>query len=276
MRRKNHKTIEMRLLSRAPSASPVSTPSTRLSVSYSIHPSSYWKQMGENGVLSESLDEWEQIETPFILTTSTSIIAPQSRKGYKPTPIRHDYSHDCSSIFPPRDHEDLPISAEENPKQPSGRPASPSPQTDEASPSSLQRRGTPKVADKILQILRMRYEHICSKVCAFASAVYREGGFWSIVSAAGLAGALLTCWLIVKVQRWRRRIQKDNKDQLMMLIREKDEKINRLLRQIAQMNEMLSARRRVPVVQIGWELNMYFGCHGAIGVWYLLIIVKTR
>lgn len=223
MRRKIHKTIETRLLSCAPSASPVSTPSTRLSVSYSIHPSSYWKQMGENGVLSESLDDWEQIQTPFILTTSTSIVAPQSRKGYNSTPIRHDHSHDYSSIFPPRDHEDLPIPAEENPKQPSAPPASPSPQPNEASPSSLQRRGTPKVADKILQILRTRYQHVCSKVCAFASAVYREGGSWSIVSAAGLAGALLTCWLIVKVQRWRRRVQKDNKDQLTMLIREKDE-----------------------------------------------------
>ncbi|XP_009587194.1 uncharacterized protein LOC107805478 isoform X2 [Nicotiana tabacum] len=55
-------------------------------------------------------------------------------------------------------------------------------------------------------------------------------------------------WMI---QRWRRQRQIDTSKKLVLLIKEKDQKIDQLSLQISQMNDSLLARRKVPVLQVG-------------------------
>ncbi|PSR84982.1 SKI/DACH domain-containing protein [Actinidia chinensis var. chinensis] len=74
------------------------------------------------------------------------------------------------------------------------------------------------------------------------------GCFWSFLC---VAGALVVSVLYVKVRRWGRRVLRENEDRLMMLVGEKDKQISQLLLQVSQMNEILSARRRVAVVRVG-------------------------
>ncbi|XP_049389817.1 uncharacterized protein LOC125854344 [Solanum stenotomum] len=57
-------------------------------------------------------------------------------------------------------------------------------------------------------------------------------------------------WMIKK--KWRRQRQIDNtSNKLMLLVQEKDQKIEQLSLQISQMNESLLTRRKVPVLQVG-------------------------
>ncbi|TMX02900.1 hypothetical protein EJD97_019340 [Solanum chilense] len=57
-------------------------------------------------------------------------------------------------------------------------------------------------------------------------------------------------WMIKK--KWRRQRQIDNtSNKLMLLVQEKDQKIEQLSLQISQMNESLITRRKVPVLQVG-------------------------
>lgn len=75
------------------------------------------------------------------------------------------------------------------------------------------------------------------------------GGFWSFACATGV---LALAVVYVKVMRWRRTVfRRESEERLMLLLREKDKQINQLLLQIAQMNEILSAQRTVPVIRFG-------------------------
>ncbi|KAK4371060.1 hypothetical protein RND71_010535 [Anisodus tanguticus] len=56
-------------------------------------------------------------------------------------------------------------------------------------------------------------------------------------------------WMIQKKWRLQRKIDTSNK--LMLLIKEKEQKIDQLSLQISQMNEFLLTRRNVPVLRVG-------------------------
>lgn len=93
------------------------------------------------------------------------------------------------------------------------------------------------------------FELLWSRVTSIASSLRNLAGVrgvnWSFCSAARVA--VLLWWLYAVVRRRKRRdsrVKKESRDQLLRIVKEKDEKINQLLHQIAQMNQLLLALRR--------------------------------
>ncbi|XP_012438536.1 uncharacterized protein LOC105764489 isoform X1 [Gossypium raimondii] len=68
-------------------------------------------------------------------------------------------------------------------------------------------------------------------------------------ATTGILAALLVPFVYAKMRKWRARVKEEKKDPLILLIQEKDQMINKLLIQIAHMKELISTRRRVPVLR---------------------------
>lgn len=145
------------------------------------------------------------------------------------------------AIFPPINHEGLYISSfhthHENYSEfdrslPTGdfEPAN--------SPLPLPR---PTVA-AWFNFLRCKLTSITSAIRNYSAS--SRGGFLSSFRSplATVAATMLLVLWYWRFQRQRRLlVRRESRDQLIRIIREKDEKINQLLRQIAQMNEILLA-----------------------------------
>ncbi|KAK4403056.1 hypothetical protein Sango_1046300 [Sesamum angolense] len=162
----------------------------------------------ENDQVSEELADWEHVQSPFSTVTANLIVDHEN-----PVTIKDDFYSE-TSVFPPGNHEDLPVTP---------------PQDD----------------DQRLQNQNRKY--VTCKV-----------GVWLLAWTAGGVAAMV---LVSILQRqvliwWRRRMQRgsSSKESLMLVIREKDKKIDQLLLQMAQMNEILLARRRVPVIQVSGNM----------------------
>ncbi|KAL1365805.1 hypothetical protein AAHE18_03G314800 [Arachis hypogaea] len=115
---------------------------------------------------------------------------------------------------------------------------------------------SPSVANEGRKLLKLRLEAARNGVVRVASMV-REcvvcvGTFWSVTCVFGVAAAVLVAVVSVGFRRRRRRRvdRRRSVEELVDLLREKDEKIGQLLIQIAQLNEALSSRRKVPVLRI--------------------------
>ncbi|XP_042497089.1 uncharacterized protein LOC122075931 [Macadamia integrifolia] len=219
---------------------------------------------------------------------STDVQEEPPSTGWEVVLRRETQSADDYSIFPPSNHEGLHIPfqedhlqgrqeqlvSEEEPESeveastspmPSPSPSpSPSPTpTPTPSPSdSVLEFPTPRLSDSSLRVagdivkqLRFGLEFLCSNFFRIASSlrsrIIIRGNFWPVSSSIGVAAALLSSLLYMGVRRWRRRIQLGKLDRLILLIQEQDQKISRLSQQIAQMNEVLSAHYRVPVLRKG-------------------------
>ncbi|KAG8366392.1 hypothetical protein BUALT_Bualt17G0074900 [Buddleja alternifolia] len=160
--------------------------------------------------VSEELNEWEQIQSPFSTINE-------------------------SSVFPPTNHEDLPVTTPQDNNQhlqQSGPVNSISPSNGGDDSNKWIRLHLRAFLSRILRIGRGIRKYVTCK-----------DGFWKFTwSACGVAAVVLL-W-------WQRRMIERSKESLMLLIREKDQKINQLLLQIAEMNEVLLARRRVHVVRV--------------------------
>ncbi|KAE9607357.1 hypothetical protein Lalb_Chr09g0329161 [Lupinus albus] len=83
--------------------------------------------------------------------------------------------------------------------------------------------------------------------CKVRNCAIYVGAFWSILCVTGAAAVAV---LVYRIRRRRRRVGRQSVDHLTYLLREKDEKISQLAVQIAQLNEVISSRRMVPVVRI--------------------------
>ncbi|KAF5443377.1 hypothetical protein F2P56_035936 [Juglans regia] len=201
--------------------------------------------------VTESLDEWQQIQSPVGIDMAVI------RDNYL------DFNKDRSFVFPPSHHEGLQLQVTQQdlqaPEDTSSEPrslSSSSSSGSEGEEEENRRLSSLQVAtNEIRRRWRVRFEilrtgvfHLASRVrsCAVCS-----GGFWSIASVTGVLAAVLLSFLYVRVQRRRRGVHQQSKLRLFSLIREKDEKIGQLLLHIAQMDEVLLARRRVPVLRIG-------------------------
>ncbi|XP_031255927.1 uncharacterized protein LOC116113907 [Pistacia vera] len=168
--------------------------------------------------------------------------------------IRHSHSlpnpkNDTEScIFPPVNHENLQILSHNNNQQqhPSSKSSPPRPSLS-LSPCDL---SSEKVVngwlDYGLEVLR-------TKICSFISLIGNKdgaskGAFWTFGRVAGIAVVVMWWWW------WlcrRRRKQRERVEHLQLIIKEKDEKILQLLRQIAQMNEVLVGRHKVLASKVG-------------------------
>ncbi|GJU32460.1 hypothetical protein Tco_1176049 [Tanacetum coccineum] len=154
------------------------------------------------------------------------------------------------SVFPPSDHEDLPVTT---PPPPSSSSSSGVDETDIV-PHEQEETGTD---GKILS----RLGDFRSGVFRVLYGIHGKVGVWSF---AAVVSVLVVGVFGIRWQRWKTRIRNQANDRMMLLINQKDEvavnfvvtalfclqKIKQLLIQIDQLNEILSARRRVPVHRI--------------------------
>lgn len=183
--------------------------------------------------------------------------------------IRDSPTHDDCSIFPPINHENLPIS-EQHPLSPSSSSLSSSSSPSSSSPppnpfsSSSSLSSSPsdstasdpqpapppssnsqvKRAGEVTRWIGVGLEVIRCKVFALVSSFRNydatKGAFWPFSPVAAAAAVF---WMLFVQARQRRR-RMESKGRLLQAIKEKDEKITQLLHQIAQMNEVLVARHR--------------------------------
>ncbi|XP_030957213.1 uncharacterized protein LOC115979332 [Quercus lobata] len=194
----------------------------------------------------ESLDEWEQIQSPFPKLPPTSV--EQDMVVTRDNNYLNDNHEGLQQEVPPV--LDLELEATQDPDPESSSSSSVS--SNSGGDEENGRLSQPQVANEIRRSLRLRLEILRAGFSKVACRVWNcaacARGFWSIASVTGVAAAVLLSFLYVRVQRWRQVLYKESKDRL---IREKDEKIGQLLLHIAQMNEAFSERRRVPVFRIG-------------------------
>ncbi|KZV14141.1 hypothetical protein F511_44341 [Dorcoceras hygrometricum] len=145
-----------------------------------------------------------------------------------------------SLVFLPKDHEDLHVKP----------PEDNNPEVTNSQSSSYGDEG------------RWRRKRLClgSVLCCWTpwirggtrnNAVLRVA-FWSFALATGGVAALVLVSLFRRrMLVWKRSFQLDkSKESLLALIKEKEKRIHQLLLQIAQMNEVLLARRRVRVLRL--------------------------
>ncbi|PON70359.1 hypothetical protein TorRG33x02_257250 [Trema orientale] len=182
--------------------------------------------------------------------------------------IRDSLPNNDFSVFPPINHENLLSKEEQQDPFPQTPPAPPSLSFSPSSSSSLSSSlsssssfspsdsdasdpESPLASDSRLKIsaeenwwVAFGFEVLRSKLRRFASSAFGGNGAfrwkaWSFTSGAGIAAVVVMLWSLFMRARLRRR-----QESLRLIIKEKDEKINKLLHQIAQMNELLIARHR--------------------------------
>ncbi|PIN05274.1 hypothetical protein CDL12_22193 [Handroanthus impetiginosus] len=181
--------------------------------------------------LSEEQVDWEQIQSPF-----SAITAQMIDENDNQIVVKDDFFSE-SAVFPPGNHEDLPT----------GNPQENHEERQERDSNHLSIRRWKRLNLGVLRI------GIFDFVRKFRKYVTLKVGVWSCAwTAVGVATVVLVSLLHRRVLIWwQRRVQlESSKESLMVLIREKDKKISQLLLQIAQMNENLIARRRVPVIRV--------------------------
>lgn len=159
----------------------------------------------------EGFNDWEQIQSP-----GSQIPPPTAQsRHWAMTVIKDDFYKD-RSVFPPGDHEGLRISSQDTP------------QPDSLSPSLSPR-------SQLLHVqgfggrLRSRFGVLSSGIVKIASSVrcyaVGAGGFRAFGSAAGGAAAallLLLSLLYLWVRRWHR-LREEEKNRLVLLLKEKDQ-----------------------------------------------------
>ncbi|KAI3516507.1 hypothetical protein L1887_15425 [Cichorium endivia] len=192
-------------------------------------------------------DEWETIQ-PSSSSTQSDEDAGDVVVVTRPT------SFDTASVFAPSDQESSPVFTQppqdnylqeqvlETPSPRSSNSSSSTPTSTEIVQGEL-----PQPPEVRSTLLKASFSILSSWVLRIAYGIHNRIGFWSIASVAAFAT------VIAYGRQWQRRrvlAAKENKDQLALLINQKDEKIKQLLLQIDRMNEALSARRRVPVFRV--------------------------
>ncbi|XWS34143.1 hypothetical protein CRYUN_Cryun21dG0014800 [Craigia yunnanensis] len=195
---------------------------------------------------SDGFSEWEQIQSPTHLTPP---MTPHGEKDMVVTTQDNNLQQKHNlSVFPPSRHEGLEITSDEeevhisDELEVNSSVSSWSPSTgDEANP------GTLKKANEIGKILINGIVKIGARVRYYMAFGW---GVWSVGAVSGVVATVLLSLMYAKVRMWRVKVKEEKKDRLIFLIQEKDQKINKLLVQIAHMNELLSARRRVPVLRV--------------------------
>lgn len=188
--------------------------------------------------MNEILD-WEQV------TSSPSPSPPSSSSPFfssnKYPPPFHD---DSSIVFPPSRHEGLHMHDQElHPKPNVGDPPIP------PCPFHLQFPG--REAARCRPLL-LGFQVFCSRLLVWVNylsflsrrVIRSVSASGAAASAAGIVGLL---FLLGLRRRWRAAVTK--RDSARLLIREMDQKINQLLHQVAQMNELLTAQHKVRVLK---------------------------
>ncbi|KAL3511089.1 hypothetical protein ACH5RR_030490 [Cinchona calisaya] len=160
-------------------------------------------------------------------------------------------STDCA-IFPPSNHQDLPVVSPNKDPLIEGQEQLFHPSS--SSDGEVEKKAAGSWIRSRLGFLSSWIDKIVSRRRS-NRAVFRTSIIWLFASAATGVGAMVLVVVLCKIiirraKRWQRLVQPENKQHLILLIKDKDQKINQLVLQLAQLNGLLSARRRVPVLQV--------------------------
>ncbi|KAF3431510.1 hypothetical protein FNV43_RR26241 [Rhamnella rubrinervis] len=223
----------------------------------------------DGSLFPDDFSEWEQIDSPFAIHHSGASSAMES--------VGHNCIHDDGDhddvVFPPTHHEGLQLphptttlQAPPDAHQPvdtisqssSSSSAMSSDGDDEARDSQPWLASGLVGANEIWRRLRLGFGvmsagalRMASKFCDYK---LRAGAYWAVASMTGVVTAVLvSLYVRVLLRRWRPRAvdHLHDKERMVLLVREKDEKISQLLLRVARMNESLTSPRRVPVLRIG-------------------------
>ncbi|KAL2459575.1 uncharacterized protein Fot_54824 [Forsythia ovata] len=171
----------------------------------------------EKNDVSEDLSEWEHVQ----LNNNNSLLTKDS-------------------IFPPNDHEDLPVSTPRDNEQVHAL-------SSRGSCDDDRKGGVERAESDVKKSKRLYLGVLNSGYFSDKNFDFFKVGLWSV---CGVAAVVLVSLLHRRVLKWRKSMKMENKEYLLLLIKQKDQKINQLLLRIAQMNEILLGRRKVPVLRV--------------------------
>ncbi|KAL9246358.1 hypothetical protein vseg_019903 [Gypsophila vaccaria] len=192
--------------------------------------------------ISNEFSDWEEVLDLYDRHQPPSSSPTEQQNLEFRLVLRENYYSDGSSVFPPTEHEGLPLlpsvgkSEEEDTLSVSSLPGAVSDMDSWTQrgiePDSKLSRGVCGISAVGRRMFMVFVTNVRCQISGL-----RRGSV--IVPGAVLAVAIFAC---LKILQW--------KNRLLLLIREKDQRISQLLSQIAHMNEILSARRKVPILRI--------------------------
>ncbi|XP_058228358.1 uncharacterized protein LOC131336503 [Rhododendron vialii] len=233
------------------------------------------QQQEEEQQESEAKRFWDPIHSPRHLPSSLQThhrSLSDSHTQFKScsiSPTKH--THFTSDVvFPPINHEGLHLSSphKPSPSLPNHPDNNTNQQVHNSPCSSGEENGFLWVSQRaagtgsggggeVARWVSVGFELLRSRVTCIASSLCNFAGFggvnWSVGCAARMVAAVLVWWLFAVVRRRRRdsRVRRESRDQMIRVIKEKDEKISQLLHQIAQMNQLLLALHGGPMPGTG-------------------------
>ncbi|KAK7362395.1 hypothetical protein VNO77_04506 [Canavalia gladiata] len=218
---------------------------------------------------TEDMDEWQQIQQQHQSLETSGWNMVVINQNYLQVEVQGDQSSSTNQNYPPSPthHQGSLQIVPTTITEPQHGISSPSPASNSMSeeeempppPASAASGWRVRVANEGKKLLKLRLGAMRDRVAGVVSKVSNwtmcAGAFWSFTYVNGAAVAVvvvLVSLVYVGIRRRRRgRIgRKSVVDHWGYLLREKDEKISQLSLQIAQLNEVLSARRKVLVHRI--------------------------
>ncbi|KNA18730.1 hypothetical protein SOVF_068080 isoform B [Spinacia oleracea] len=210
------------------------------------------EELEEEG--SNGFNDWESLPSTHNRHNHhppSSSASSHKRPPLQTTLSHHHHNHDHHrhlAIFPPINHEGLPIP----PLPPPHAPLSLSNcNSDTDSPSSSPSPPPPKPQNSQLIKWFDFALHLWNfKLRSSLNQLRSRGLFSSILPVATTASVLAVLWFWVRRRRrqpLRRHGGTESIEHLKLVIKEKDEKIIQLLEQIALMNKVLLTRYKIPV-----------------------------
>ncbi|KAF7809085.1 putative transmembrane protein [Senna tora] len=205
----------------------------------------------------QDINEWQLIQHPFSDQTSPTMHQASGGRNNVVRISENYLPRDRASILPPPvRHEPLQIvPADPEDGSPSSSSSCVSDDDVISMPSPRSSGLRPRVENEGRRLLKVRFEAIRDGVVRVAYKIRDyaicAGAFWSITCVTGvMASMALLIYVGIQRRRRRRKIRQERMDRLACVLKEKDEKIGQLLLQIAHLNEVLSSRRKVPVLRI--------------------------
>ncbi|KAA8542470.1 hypothetical protein F0562_023394 [Nyssa sinensis] len=190
------------------------------------------RKMEEEEQTPDGLVESERTHYSHLQSSQTHHQFNQT-KGWSMVTIRDscfDNDDDRSIVFPPINHEGLHISSPSS----SSSHSNLNQHNHKSSPPTPTPTPTPPPPLSSFPLDAANGDTLSSLL----SISKPRGTLWSLRSVGGVALAMLLSLLYMRRRRQRHsQLQNDSKDHLILLIKERDEKINQLLHQIAQMNQ---------------------------------------
>nr|GLL32132.1 uncharacterized protein LOC109160911 [Ipomoea trifida] len=195
----------------------------------------------DDQIVPEGLNEWQQIDSPFfIATTDCSEFPPLDH--YQGSGVGNLEAMDSLSSLSGLETSSCGEEGEEAAEI----------EEEEEERRLIQRLGV--FGSEFIRAARNLKNHLLG--CVTAGLKTRKNGIAILLSiaASGTLVLVLASFLYVKkMQRKAAPPQLESRDKFAILnvIKEKDERIKQLLLQISQMNELLQATRKVPVIRVG-------------------------